>query len=114
MVNLQRRMAKNTNVIMDGRDIGTVVLPDANFKFFVTASEEERAKRRFKELTDKNYEVDYEYILKEISKRDKLDTKRKVSPLKQADDAIIINTNNKTIEEVVQEILSYIKGEAIM
>lgn len=114
MVNLQRRMAKNTNVIMDGRDIGTVVLPDAAFKFFVTASEEERAKRRFKELTDKNYEVDYEYILKEISKRDKLDTKRKVSPLKQADDAIIINTNNKTIEEVVQEILSYIKGEAIM
>ena len=114
MFNLQRRMAKNTNVIMDGRDIGTVVLPDANFKFFVTASEEERAKRRFKELTDKNYEVDYEYILKEISKRDKLDTKRKVSPLKQADDAIIINTNNKTIEEVVQEILSYIKGEAIM
>ena len=110
MVNLQRRMAKNTNVIMDGRDIGTVVLPDANFKFFVTASEEERAKRRFKELTDKNYEVDYEYILKEISKRDKLDTKRKVSPLKQADDAIIINTNNKTIEEVVQEILSTLRG----
>ena len=79
MVNLQRRMAKNTNVIMDGRDIGTVVLPDANFKFFVTAGEEERAKRRFKELTDKNYEVDYEYILKEISKRDKLIQNEKFS-----------------------------------
>ncbi|HHY13404.1 MAG TPA: (d)CMP kinase [Thermoanaerobacterales bacterium] len=112
MIYLQRNMAKDTCVIMDGRDIGTVVLPKADFKFFITASIEERARRRYNELIDKGYKVNYSNIINEISKRDELDINRIVSPLKCAADAIVINTDNKSINEVVQQVLEYVsKGE---
>ena len=93
---------------MDGRDIGTVILPHADFKFFLTASPEERAKRRTKELEEKGEKVDYQLILEEIIKRDDVDKKRSTSPLKRAEDAILIDTDNKNIEEVFHLILNII------
>jgi len=105
MICLQRELAENGNVIMDGRDIGTVVLPNASLKFFITATVEERAKRRFLELKAKGYNVNYDNIKKEILSRDEQDMKRKISPLKLAEDAIVIDTSNKEIEEIIQEIL---------
>lgn len=111
MIKLQRKMAEYTNVIMDGRDIGTVVLPNANYKFFITASVEERAKRRYKELIEKNNEnITYEKVLEEIKERDKIDSTRKIAPLKKSPDAYEIDTTNKTIEECVDEIINMIEG----
>ena len=108
LAHLQREMTKENAVIMDGRDIGTVILPQADFKFFLTASPEERAKRRTRELEEKGEKVDYQLILEEIIKRDDVDKKRSTSPLKQAEDAILINTDNKNIEEVFSLILAEI------
>lgn len=108
-VKLQREVASKMSVIMEGRDIGTVVLPNAKYKFFLTASNEERAKRRLKENLEKNLGGDYESILKAIIERDLRDQNREHSPLKKADDAILIDSTNMTIEEVVNEILKYIK-----
>jgi cytidylate kinase len=105
MIYLQKKLAENGNVIMDGRDIGTVVLPNASLKFFITATVEERAKRRFLELKAKGHDVNYDYIKKEILSRDEQDMNRKISPLKPAEDAIVIDTSNKEIEEIIQEIL---------
>lgn len=105
MIYLQKKLAEDGNVIMDGRDIGTVVLPNASLKFFITATVEERAKRRFLELKAKGYDVNYDNIKKEILSRDEQDMKRKISPLKLAEDAIVIDTSNKEIEEIIQEIL---------
>jgi len=102
LVKLQQDMAKNYNVIMDGRDIGTVVLKDAPFKFFLTATAEERANRRFKELCDKNIDVNYEKILDDIKKRDYLDSHRDIDPLKKAEDAMEIDTTGLNIEQVVK------------
>jgi cytidylate kinase len=111
MVKVQQKMAKESNIIMDGRDIGTVVLPNANFKFFVTASVEERARRRYKELLERNEKnISYEQTLAEILERDKIDSTRKVAPLKKAADAFEIDTTNKTIEEGVDEIINIIEG----
>jgi len=111
MIKLQRKMAEYTNVIMDGRDIGKVVLPNANYKFFITASVEERAKRRYKELIEKNNEnITYEKVLEEIKERDKIDSTRKIAPLKKSPDAYEIDTTNKTIEECVDEIINIIEG----
>ena len=111
MVKVQQKMAKESNIIMDGRDIGTVVLPNANFKFFVTASVEERARRRYKELLERNEKnISYEQTLAEIIERDKIDSTRKVAPLKKAADAFEIDTTNKTIEEGVDEIINIIEG----
>ncbi|NPV42385.1 MAG: (d)CMP kinase [Firmicutes bacterium] len=107
MICLQRELAENGNVIMDGRDIGTVVLPNASLKFFITATVEERAKRRFLELKAKGYDVNYDNIKKEILSRDEQDMKRKISPLKLAEDAIVIDTSNKEIKEIIQEILQH-------
>lgn len=101
MVNLQRRMARDGSVIMDGRDISTIVMPDAQFKFFLTASAEVRARRRYCELVGKNVSVDYDDILSEIKKRDKIDMERDIAPLKISDDSIVIDTSNMTIDEVV-------------
>jgi cytidylate kinase len=111
LVKLQQNIAKKFNVIMDGRDIGTVVLADAPFKFYLTASSEERAKRRYEELTSKCIEVDYNTILSEIEKRDYIDTHREVTPLKRADDAIEIDSSNLDINGVVQTIVGYINSK---
>ncbi len=108
LLDLQREIARNNNVIMDGRDIGTVILPDAQYKFFLTASAEVRAQRRVKELIEKGMEVDYEETLADIIKRDYQDSHRETAPLKQADDAILIDSSYMTIDEVVDFIISKI------
>lgn len=109
LVNLQRNMSKKFDVIMDGRDIGTVVLKDSNNKFFLTASPEARAKRRYDELTARNIEVNYNTILEDIQKRDYIDSNRAIDPLRKADDAIEIDSTNLSIEEVTEEICKLIK-----
>ncbi|MBZ9687869.1 (d)CMP kinase [Clostridium estertheticum] len=110
LVKLQQDIAKKFNVIMDGRDIGTVVLRDATFKFYLTASSEERAKRRYEELISKGIEVDYNTILSDIIKRDYIDTNREVSPLKKAIDAIEIDSNDLSINGVAQKMIEYINS----
>ncbi|EGT3615640.1 (d)CMP kinase [Clostridium perfringens] len=109
LVNLMRKMALKYSVIMDGRDIGTVVLKDANYKFFLTASPEERADRRYKELMEKGVEVNYDEILQDIIKRDYLDSNREVDPLRKAEDAIEIDTTGIGIMGVVEKISSYME-----
>ncbi|MCX7904752.1 MAG: (d)CMP kinase [Caloramator sp.] len=108
LVTLQRDIAKNKSVIMDGRDIGTNVLKDADIKIFLVASVEERAKRRYKELLEKGIDVSYDDIVKEIEKRDYIDSTREVNPLRKAEDAIIVNNTDKTLNEVIDEILSIV------
>ena len=105
MVKLQQSLASKTNVVMDGRDIGTVVLPDASVKVYLTATASERANRRYKELIEKGQEVNVEDIKKDIEERDYRDTHRENSPLVKADDATLIDSSNMTIDEVVDEIL---------
>lgn len=109
LVKLQQDMSSKFDVIMDGRDIGTVVLKDANFKFFLTASPEERAKRRFNELQKRNIECSYDKILKDIINRDYADTHREADPLRKADDAIEIDTTDLDINGVVDVITEYIR-----
>lgn len=110
LVDMQRKIADNYNVIMDGRDIGTVVLKDATIKVFLTARAEERAKRRYKELMGKNVETKYEDILSDIERRDYIDSNREVDPLKKADDAIEIDSSLMNIEEVVNEISKLVEN----
>ena len=110
LVELQREMSKRFNVIIDGRDIGTVVLKDAPFKFFLTATPEERANRRFKELKERNIECEYEVILKDIIERDYKDSHREVDPLRKADDAIEVDTTGLNIKEVTEKINSVISN----
>lgn len=111
LVAMQRELAKDSSIIMDGRDIGTVVLPDADFKFFIVASVEERAKRRYIELIDKGEkDINYEKILNEIKRRDTIDSTRDIAPLKKAPDAYEIDTSNKTVEESVKEVINIIEG----
>lgn len=109
MVNLQRAMAKLGGTVMDGRDIGTVVLPNAGLKVFLTASIEERASRRYKELVAKGYEIDLAALREEISLRDKIDSERDISPLQKAPDAIVLDTTNLSIEEVTEKIIQEYK-----
>lgn len=111
MVALQRKIASGQSVIMDGRDIGTVVLPDANYKFFLVADPKERAMRRLLELEAKGVVSSLDEMTEEIIRRDKLDSSRDVSPLRKADDAIEIDTTHLTIQGVVDKILSYIINE---
>ena len=106
LTELQRKMAERGSVIMDGRDIGTEVLPNADVKIFLTASLDERARRRFDELKAKGQAVDFDAIKAEIAARDKQDSEREIAPLKQADDAALIDSTNLTIEEVVAQILA--------
>ncbi|MCD5405027.1 MAG: (d)CMP kinase [Desulfotomaculum sp.] len=109
MVMRQQLMAKNGGVVMDGRDIGTRVMKNADFKFFLTASIEERARRRLIYLKEKGYDVSLSDVIAEISERDDIDKKRSVDPLVPAEDAIIIDTTDLTAEQVVDKMLSYIK-----
>jgi cytidylate kinase len=109
LLDMQRDVAKRHNVIMDGRDIGTVVLPNADVKIFLTASPEVRAKRRTDELTAKGQKAVYETILKEIIQRDYQDSHRLVAPLKQADDAVLVDTSNLNIEEVMETIKGIVR-----
>lgn len=102
MVELQQNLAKTTSVVMDGRDIGTVVLPDAEVKIYLTASSEVRAKRRYDELVAKGMECDLATLQKEIEERDYRDMNREVSPLKKAEDAVELDTSYMTIAEVVE------------
>lgn len=109
LVDIQQNISKNYDVIMDGRDIGAVVLPKANVKFFVTATPEIRAKRRYEELMKKNKIVEYENILQEIIKRDYIDSNREVNPLRKVEDAIEIDTSTLSINEIVDQMSTYIK-----
>jgi CMP/dCMP kinase len=108
MVSLQQQMGEKYSVIMDGRDIGTVVLKNAQAKFFLTASAEERAKRRYKELVDKEIIVLYEDVLNDIIRRDDIDSNRETDPLKAAEDAVLVDCSCLSIEEVVNLLSSYI------
>lgn len=109
LVELQQYMADKYDVIMDGRDIGTVVLKNAPFKFFLTASPEERAKRRCNEFNDKGITMEYNNILNDIIKRDYIDSSREINPLKKAEDAIEIDSSRLCINDVVEIISNYIK-----
>lgn len=99
LVDFQRRISENSSVVMDGRDIGTVVFPNAEVKFFVTANAEVRAERRYKELLEKGEKVDFEQIKQSVITRDKLDSEREVSPLRKAEDAIVLDNSFMTREE---------------
>ena len=109
MVDLQRKFSESKNVILDGRDIGTVVFPNADVKIFLVADAKERANRRYKELVAKGENVRIEEIYENILKRDEIDSTRKESPLKKADDAVEVDTTSKNIEEVKNEILNIIR-----
>ena len=109
LVVLQRDIAEKQGVIMDGRDIGTVVLPNADYKFFLTASADERARRRFLELQSLGIETTIEEVKQNLIERDRIDSEREISPLKQAEDAILIDNTTLNKEETIDLILSYIK-----
>ena len=104
LLDMQREMAKNYNVVMDGRDIGTVVLPKATVKIFLTASPEVRAQRRYKELLEKGQKAKYEQVLKEVQQRDYQDTHREIAPLKMCRDSVKVDTSEMNLEESVAAI----------
>ena len=106
MVDMQREIASKQNCILDGRDIGTFVLPNAKYKFYLTANSSERAKRRYKELIGKGVECDLEQIKRDIENRDYNDMHRDFAPLRQADDAVVIDTSDMNIEQVAEKIIS--------
>lgn len=108
IVNIQRKVAADKNVVMDGRDIGTVIFPDAFIKFFITASLEERAMRRYSELGRTEQTVNLQDIRCQIEERDYIDSNREISPLTKAEDAILIDTSGKTIEQVLIEVIKFI------
>ena len=110
LLNLQRDIALNNDVVMDGRDIGTFVLPNADLKIYLTASVETRANRRYKELVEKGERVNLEKLKEDIKKRDYQDMHREIAPLKQADDAVYLDSSEMNIEEVVQKICALIKN----
>ena len=109
LVDIQRELAKTYDLVLDGRDIGTFVLPDANCKIFLVASAEERAKRRVEENRLKGQESDFGTVLKDIKQRDYNDSHREVAPLKKADDAVELDTTTMTIPEVVEAVISLVK-----
>ena len=109
LLEMQRKLARENNVLMDGRDIGTVVLPNATLKFFVTASVEERANRRYKELCEKGEAVTYEEVFKDIETRDYNDSHRAIAPLKPAEDSIMYDTTGKTLHESIDDLIKIVK-----
>ena len=106
---LQQSLAKRHNVVMDGRDIGTVVLPNAQLKIFLTAAPEERARRRYRELVVKDPATDYNQVLAEIKQRDYQDSHRDIAPLKPAEDSVLVDTSNLSLEQSVNKITELIK-----
>ncbi|SHK19265.1 (d)CMP kinase [Thermocrinis minervae] len=108
MIEFFRALVGQRQVVAEGRDVGTHIFPNADIKFFITADPRERARRRYKDLVSKGIKVTYEEVLKSIVERDKRDSERPLYPFRPAEDAIIVDTTNKTLEEVVKEILSYI------
>ena len=110
LLQTQRSLAEKGGIIMDGRDIGTVVLPNADYKFFLTASIDERTKRRYQELLTLGIETDEEQVKKNLIIRDKIDSEREIAPLKQAEDAIVIDNTSLSKRETIDSILSYIKN----
>ena len=113
LMELQRQLAARTDVVMDGRDIGTVVLPDARVKIYLTASVDVRAKRRYDELAAKGQPADYDTIFRELQDRDYRDMHRDIAPLKQAEDAVLVDTSDMTIEEVADRILEIYREKAV-
>ena len=111
LLGLQRDFAKKYNCIMDGRDIGTVVLPNAEVKIFLTASCEERANRRYKELIEKGEQVNYEDVLTDIQKRDYNDSHREIAPMKPAEDSVLVDSTGQSIEQNVQAVIDVIKAK---
>lgn len=109
MVAMQQEIAKGQSIIMDGRDIGTHVLKDATYKFFLVASVEERANRRFKEFKSQGIDITFEELVKDIERRDHIDSSREISPLRQAEDAILVDTTTMGIEDVVDFILTEVE-----
>lgn len=109
MVEMQRKIASEMSCVLDGRDIGSYVLPNADFKFYITASVKERTDRRYAELKAKGFDVDYDTLMKEIEQRDYNDSHRDFAPLTQAPDAIYLDTSDMNVEEVVSKVLSYVK-----
>lgn len=111
MVNLQRRLAEGKDVIMEGRDICTYVFPNADVKIYLDASIEERAKRRYKEMQEKNIGMTYEEVIENIKKRDENDKAKEIGTLKKAEDSIVVDTTSLTIEQVVEKIIEIIKNK---
>jgi len=109
-VDLQRKLGKNKRIVMDGRDIGTTVFPDADLKIYLTASAEERAKRRYEELLKTPHPASYEEVLKNISDRDLMDSTREISPLKKADDAVVVENGNLTPHQTMEKVLEIIRN----
>ncbi|MED3646728.1 (d)CMP kinase [Halalkalibacterium halodurans] len=109
MVRQQRLLAEDTNCVLDGRDIGTYVLPNAELKFFLTATVEERARRRYEENIQKGFKQSLEQLIKDIARRDEFDSNRSFAPLRKAEDAIEIDTTSLSISEVTQTIIGYVK-----
>lgn len=109
LLELQRNMARDNDVVMDGRDIGTNILPNADVKVYLTASVEERARRRFVELQQQGKACDFESIANDIKERDQRDMNREIAPLKKAEDAVLVDSSNMTIDEVVDEIIGLCK-----
>jgi cytidylate kinase len=109
MVEMQRKIASSMSCVLDGRDIGSYVLPNANYKFYITASVNVRATRRFKELSAKGFDVDFDKLTAEIEQRDYNDKNRDFAPLRQAEDAVYLDTSDMSVEEVVGTVTSYIK-----
>ena len=109
LMDMQRDLSKQGNVIMDGRDIGTVVLPDADVKIFLTASAEDRARRRFEELTARGSRTDYETVLADIRERDHRDSTRSAAPLRQAEDALLVDTTGNSMEESFEVLLQTVR-----
>ena len=110
LLDLQRNLAKEADVIMDGRDIGTNILPDADVKIYLTASVDTRAKRRFDELKEKGQDCDFEAIKEDIKERDARDMNREIAPLKKAEDAILVDSSEMTIDQVVETICGYCRA----
>lgn len=111
LLGLQRQAGEAGGVVLEGRDIGTVVFPDAEVKLFLTASAEVRARRRFEELRQKGHEVSYEETLADVEERDRLDSERAIAPLRRADDAILVDSSGRTIDDVLEEMSAHVEAK---